>query len=446
MYTTTARRVCSLWLRPAFRPSTLFCAVVPSNSRFPHPPLLPTTAHHLLPSSRSFARRSYGPPDDDDDDDDYMEPAEEEDEFRGQPVEEELDEEEERRQARGPSKAERLRLKEKEKRRQKMALRERVDNKKEKRASRERRGGRVVHDFDDDDVIELYDELDADNDGGELADLELTPSTQPAAQTDALIADRQRQKKELLRRRFERPGAEEEDEDEEEEEDEDKEAERPVNEAITAPAIVLIDGSGKRIGLVSTPVALKKARDSQLDIVTLSPPHVTPPVCRVVDYADWLQLERQKKGLDEPTKRSKTLQLRKLIDPHDLQVKAAAMRRFLQRGHQVRVQYFEKTIVDGEWTELFTRVAALVDGVGACQDLVSKPIAVFEPIRKKKEGEEAVKQGKKEKVKKEPQQQPQKEQQLAEGVVPQKDGADVGPIDGEAGLADVKQHAKAGGE
>ena len=398
-----------------------------------------------------------------------MEVVEEEDEI-AKKADEELEEEEERRQSRGPSKAERLRLKEKEKRRQKLAMRERVDNKKEKKEKGGLQGGRrgraAADDFDEDDAIDLFDELEADVDIP--ADLELAPSAaqqqqqrQQAVvtqQSDALIAERQRQKKEMLRRRFEQQQQEEEEEDEEEEDGADKEAERPVNEAITAPAIVLIDGAGKRIGLVSTPVALKKARESQLDIVTLSPPHISPPICRVVDYADWLHMERLKKGQqDESSKRSKTLQLRKLIDRHDLEVKAAAMRRFLQRGHQVRVQYFEKNIVEGEWTELFSRVAALVDGVGVCQDLVSKPVAVFEPLRKKKEGEEG-KQGKKEKGKKQPQlqqsqsqsqSQSQTQKQLAGAVLQNKEGDHAATAGGgarESGSADVKQHAKARGE
>ena len=438
MYTTASRRVCSALLRPTIRPSTLLSPATLSNTR-PRASLpIPTTSYLPRLHLRSFARRLYDEPDD-------IEPVLEEEDEIGMKPEEELEEEEERRAARGPSKAERLRLKEKEKRRQKLAMRERVDNKKEKKGQdglRGRRGRVVEDDFDEDDAVDLFDVLDDDNDG--RIDIDLTPTavTQPVEQqADALIADRQRQKKEMLRQRFERQEAEE-DEDEGEDE-EDKEAERPVNDAIIAPAIVLIDGAGKRIGLVSTPVALKKARDSQLDIVTLSPPHVTPPICRVVDYADWLLMERQRKGLDEPSKRSKTLQIRKLIDKHDLEVKAAAARRFLQRGHQVRVQYFEKSIAEGEWVELFERLAALVEGVGVSQDLVSKPIAVFEPVRKKKQGEEG-RQGKKEMVKKESQQlQTQKQQQLPAGAV-QEDSSEATPATSESGRGDAKQHAKAG--
>ena len=439
MFTSATRRVFSVLVRSTSQPRSLLCPVTSSTTTCPRSTSLLTTTTPSIPRlhHRTFARRSYDSRDDDDD-------LPEEDDTSA-PVEEELEDEDERRQARGPSKAMRLRLKEKEKRRQKLAMRERVDNKKDKglRAPRGRRGRAMDDEFDEDDAVDLFDEFDEGDEGVEgdtAVELEQT-------QADALVADKQRKKKEMLMRRFEGPEAERDEEDDEVEKTHDKDAERPVNEAITAPAIVLIDGAGKRIGLVSTAVALRKARDSQLDIVTLSPPQVTPPICRVVDYADWLAMERQRKGQDEPTKRAKTVQVRKLIDQHDLETKATAMRRFLQLGHAVRVQYFEKNAADGEWTELFGRVAALVDGVGVSQDLVSKPIAVFEPVRKKKDGEDG-KQAKTEKVKKEPQQsQKQQQQQLGETAVQEEDGGGApAPAEEGTGRPEVQQHAKAGGE
>ena len=448
MYAITARRLCSLLLHPSTtRPSTLlYPAATTTTARHPASLLAFPASQLSRPPVRSFARRSYDGPDEDEPPDDEVEDI--------KTAEEELEEEEERRQARGPSKAERLRLKEKEKRRQKLAMRERVDNKKDKKEKKSRRGGQrraLLDDFDDD-AIDVFDELDADVDVPLDLDLPAASTQQQqqpgprdeltVGQVETLRASRLKQKKEQLRQRF---GAQDDEDDEDELEEEKEGDERPVNAAITAPAIVLIDGAGKRIGLVSTAVALKKARDSRLDIVTLSPPHIQPPICRVVVYGDWLAMEQQKKGNVEPVKRFKTLQIRKLIDRHDLDIKAAAMRRFLRKGHPVRLHYFEKQFDDGDWHDLFTRVAQLVDGVGVCHDLLSKPVAYFEPVRKKKEDDN--KQAKKEKQNKQPQ--PQTKNQLDATAPQKKDGAAAAaavPAGGESLRVDSKQHAKAGGE
>ena len=450
MYASATHRLFAVLARPAITSCTSSPSIAALALR--RPSFLPVSAHSCQPllHRRCFARRSYDDLDDDRDDRDVRD-ALDVDEPDTKGTEEELEEEMERRLARGPSKAERLRLKEKEKRRQKLAMRERVDNKKDKAARSGQRGrkARVVDeadDFDVDDAIELFDEAAEHEAADTPVDFRKLASTHAQQQQagpplDALIAERQRQKKEALRRRFEQQD-EGEEEDEEEEKAEDKD-ERAVNEAITAPAIVLIDGAGKRIGLVATPVALRKARESDLDIVTLSPPHISPPICRVVNYHDWLHLERIRKGQQEPAKKPKTIQLRKLIDAHDLAVKAEAMRRFLKAGHQVRVQYFEKDKVEGEWAELFARVAALVDGAGVCQDTTSKPTAVFEPVRAKKEGGGEGKQGKKENAKKEPQ--PQKQLPVA-GWLQKPEGDAVAPSAAEREKSEIKQQAKASGE
>ena len=320
-------------------------------------------------SARCFARRSRD--DDDEEQGEEDDPYEDEDELRGgRSTADELHDDLERKLDRGPSKAERLRLKEKEKRRQKMAMRERQESKKEAWKTRAPKKSK----------------LDPVEDGGDVADLDvhatvLSTTTSPEPDSAAAKAEeRQRQKRLMLQQRFGRSAKAEEEEDEKDSADEDDG--RLVNDAIKAPTIVLIDGAGKRIGLVATSAALKKARESHLDIITLSPAHVSPPVCRVVDYREWLQLEREKKGLTEP-KRAMTVQLRKSIDPHDLQHKVAAMRRFLQAGHRVRLLYYESTWEQGEWVELFTRVAGMVEGVGVCADLESKPVVQFTPITKK---------------------------------------------------------------
>ena len=123
MFSYTVRRGCSLLLHPVTRPAPLSRSLTTSITRRPPSQLVRPTAAITTPHTRSFAS---GPNEPDDPIEDYIDaipPDQEQDELVDK-----LDRELER----GPSKAERLRMKEKEKRRQKLAMRERVDNKKDK--------------------------------------------------------------------------------------------------------------------------------------------------------------------------------------------------------------------------------------------------------------------------------------------------------------------------
>ena len=278
----------------------------------------------------------------------------------------------------GLSKAERLRLREKEKRRAKLAQRELSDTKKRRKAqdrsTARRPAARPLP------AIALQ--------GGEetaMVDIDIDVDAVRDVTSEVQARDE---------------GA-----DEYEEDDADGEVvggaggasdPRPRNGAIKGDVIVLIDPQGKRIGRVSLSAAVSKARAAGLDLLQLSPPQVVPPVCRVVHYAEFYAAEQAKRakalGLDEGAQglRTKTLRLRKAIDPHDLAIKVNTARQWLGKGWTVRVVYFEKVVVDDERRALMLRVQALLQGAAAAQNIeATSGYVVFEPLR----GRKAIKSG-----------------------------------------------------
>lgn len=83
--------------------------------------------------------------------------------------------------------------------------------------------------------------------------------------------------------------------------------------------------------------AVAKAQEAGLNLIEISPT-ARPPVCKIMDYGKFKYLEARKKqeskGKNKPF-RSKQLNLRLSIEPHDLNVKIERARRFLKNGNRV---------------------------------------------------------------------------------------------------------------
>ena len=81
------------------------------------------------------------------------------------------------------------------------------------------------------------------------------------------------------------------------------------------------------------------AQEAGLDLVEISP-HVSPPVCRVLDYGKFRYQEQKKAS--EARRRHKTMEVKEIkmrpsIDTHDYEVKMRAVRRFFSEGDKVKV-------------------------------------------------------------------------------------------------------------
>lgn len=101
----------------------------------------------------------------------------------------------------------------------------------------------------------------------------------------------------------------------------------------------MIDADGKQLGVVPLKQALETAEERGLDLVEVAP-HVSPPVCRVMDYGRYKY--QQSKKLQEAKKRQsgyqiKEIKIRPLTGEHDVQVKLRNIRRFLDHRDKVKV-------------------------------------------------------------------------------------------------------------
>jgi translation initiation factor IF-3 len=113
-----------------------------------------------------------------------------------------------------------------------------------------------------------------------------------------------------------------------------------VNEGIRVPEVRLIGSDGGNVGVIPIREALQMAHDAGLDLVEVSP-GAEPPVCRVMDFGKFIY-ERQKK--EREARRAqvkievKEIRLRPKTNEAHRGFKVEDARRWLQKGHKVRVR------------------------------------------------------------------------------------------------------------
>jgi translation initiation factor IF-3 len=112
-----------------------------------------------------------------------------------------------------------------------------------------------------------------------------------------------------------------------------------INDKIRVREVRLIDEEGNQKGIVPTLEALKLARDSDLDLVEVSP-NANPPVCKILDYGKY-RFEQEKK-LRDSKKNQKVLELKEIrmqpkIGSGDLDFKSKHVQEFLAEGNKVKV-------------------------------------------------------------------------------------------------------------
>lgn len=93
------------------------------------------------------------------------------------------------------------------------------------------------------------------------------------------------------------------------------------------------------IGEMSTEEALKRAEEQKLDLVEVSPLS-SPPVCKIMDYGTHLYDLRKKEKKQKKAQKhveTKTTRLSIRTESHDLEVKAKQARKFLEKGHPIKV-------------------------------------------------------------------------------------------------------------
>ena len=123
----------------------------------------------------------------------------------------------------------------------------------------------------------------------------------------------------------------------------------------------MIGEDGSQIGVMSTPDALRMAREQELDLVEVAP-QARPPVCRVMDYGRY-QYE-QSKRLRKARQKAHQTQLKEVkmspkIEENDFKTKVRHAREFLEARDKVKfvVRFRGREIVHMEFGEALLRRA-----------------------------------------------------------------------------------------
>jgi len=112
------------------------------------------------------------------------------------------------------------------------------------------------------------------------------------------------------------------------------------NNQIQSPELAVIDEEGNQLGTMDRARALALAEERGYDLVEVMP-NATPPIAKFINFGSF-QYHREKQQKKQQ-KMNKTLEMKKMrisshIGDHDQEVKAIQTEKFLERGHQVKIE------------------------------------------------------------------------------------------------------------
>ena len=108
------------------------------------------------------------------------------------------------------------------------------------------------------------------------------------------------------------------------------------------PQVRCVDVDGSMIGVLPTDKAKTMAKERGLDLVEISP-NADPPVCRIMDFGKYRYDEKRKERAAR--KRQHNLALKEIkfhanVEEHDYQTKLNNIRKFLTKGHKVKLSLY----------------------------------------------------------------------------------------------------------
>jgi len=112
-----------------------------------------------------------------------------------------------------------------------------------------------------------------------------------------------------------------------------------ANHKIRVPRVRCVDANGEMVGVVSTSDALRLAQQQGLDLVEISP-KADPPVCRIMDFGKYRYDESVKQKLARKRTHKnvvKEIKFHANVGEHDFQTKMGHVRKFLEKGHKVKL-------------------------------------------------------------------------------------------------------------
>lgn len=113
------------------------------------------------------------------------------------------------------------------------------------------------------------------------------------------------------------------------------------NNKITSPELRVIDSEGEPIGIMSRENALRRAENSELDLVLIVP-NAQPPVAKIVSLNKYnYELKKREKQQAKNARASaievKEVKFRPGIGEHDLKIKMRQAQKFIDKGAKVKI-------------------------------------------------------------------------------------------------------------
>ena len=113
---------------------------------------------------------------------------------------------------------------------------------------------------------------------------------------------------------------------------------------IRAREVRVIGADGQQLGIMTVTDAQALADEKNLDLVEVAAA-ANPPVCRIMDFHKY-RYEQRKKGADSKKKSTsssvKEVKIRSRTEAHDIKFKTEHIRKFLEKGHRVKISVFFK--------------------------------------------------------------------------------------------------------
>lgn len=115
-----------------------------------------------------------------------------------------------------------------------------------------------------------------------------------------------------------------------------------INHQIRAPELRVIGPQGENFGVIPLSEALRRAAESGLDLIEISP-SATPPVAKIMEYGKFQYSENKKQKAAKAKVRTvevKAIQIKVGTSQHDLELKAKKVSEWLGEGNRVTIALY----------------------------------------------------------------------------------------------------------
>ena len=110
------------------------------------------------------------------------------------------------------------------------------------------------------------------------------------------------------------------------------------NNRILSPEVQVIASDGENLGIISTNMAISKAKNEGLDLIEIAP-NANPPVCKIMDMGKYKYDAQKKANLAKKKQKIialKEIKMRPVTETHDYEFKVKNAKKFIAKGDKVK--------------------------------------------------------------------------------------------------------------